>query len=177
MKKNSPYFIIVTGPESSGTRLVTSLFDFTNLDNDNIWDYPNLLKNFEFKDYVLHKSLPHYVMGPKRRFFDPVSLYNYSQELGYNASIIVCIRDKTITAISKTNDHNRGDHLKAYFDIDMADKLIINLIKEIPVTLFSYESFMQLGESYLEYLQLPYTNMPNLVDGNIKYLKEHVAVF
>ena len=80
------------------------------------------------------------------------------------------MRDRTITKTSKINDHNRGDADGAEKDLVIAAELIKSIIKQIPAILFSYETFMHLGKDYLDYLELPYDNMPKLIDGNIKYL-------
>ena len=173
-----PQLIIVTGPESSGTRLVHSLFDYPILDRDDIWEDPKVLESLPKQSYAVHRSLPHYVVGPKRKFYEPVKLFKYAKKIGYDSKVIICLRDRSITSISKTESHNVGNHLNANFDIDKSMVLIKDIMSRIPVTLFSYETYMNLNTEYLDYLKLPYnrTTIPTLIDGNIKYLKSHKAI-
>ncbi len=170
-------FIIVIGSESSGTRLVESIFNYTKLLDDDIWEKPSILATHQKKNYVIRRSLPHYAMGEHRKFFNPIALHLKALELGYNSRILVTVRDATIATISKVNDHNKGDVDAAKREMVIA-KSIINTLLSLPNThIFSYETFMFLKVPYLkrilEDMNVDFNSIsPTLRDGNKKYINE-----
>lgn len=93
-------FILVTGPESSGTRWVSQLCaSALGIQGHEKWDGVNRIS--DVKNAVMHRSLPH---GGNDEFINIENIMApESARFGGIGRIVVCVRDQTcFTAPSKT---------------------------------------------------------------------------
>lgn len=135
--------IIVVGPESSGTKLITELFvkagclgDYTHeqrfdkkFENNIDTDWPN-------QDIVFRRSIPHAKVWNK-----PIDLIQRFKNIGYNPLLVVTFREFIPNAFSKINN-NHSDKNDAYSDLICQLRFIFHSLSMI-------DNFYMLSTSHL----------------------------
>lgn len=135
--------IIVVGPESSGTKLITELFvsagclgDYTHEQRfDEKFD-KNINTDWPDQDIVFRRSIPHAKVWNK-----PIDLVQRFENIGYNPLLVVTFREFVPNIFSKiNNDHS--DEKNAYSDLLYQLRFIFHSLSMI-------DNFYMLSTSYL----------------------------
>ena len=175
--------LIVTGPESSGTRLVQTILSRTTgfmVDDETTerWWQGEPLRLTGSCGRVTRRSLPHGAVRGKREFHNITGFALSAQSAGYKVSIVATTRDRICSAMSKTNihTHNEWDSCK---EMEIAASILGDIFNSgLHVVVCSYEALMLVRQDYANYLvrQLGFDSnaaTPKLVDGNVKYMKRN----
>ncbi len=179
MEKKKCIFVI--GPESSGSTLLAQIISAA-LNGDQEWsgrgfnccnkgkcdaDNGYMFPHEEVEHLVCHRSMPFL----QEAVWPPIEKWKEH----YDATFVISTRDTTISKLSVVNRFNRSpETVEAHQE--RARKDITQLLKEDSKTfLFSYETFMYLGDAYIQelyqFLGIKSDYMPeSLRDGNLKYV-------
>lgn len=164
-------FVLVTGPESSGTRWVSRLCARAlNIDGHGQWGGVDIIHNDQHG--VLHRSLPH---GKRANFIDIQKLMSeHVSRFGDVGHIVVCIRDQSCAFQSAKRAHNNDDHDMTRKNMQRAATICRALLHDPTSFLFSYETAMYLRDGYVRLLTdrlgRPALKDINYDDANRKYL-------
>lgn len=164
--------VFVTGKEGTGGALIArTIAHALSLKDFNSWDgnVPHIAKNEWHK--VQHTSLPY---GGKPGSWPDIDSW-VRKNRAYDQFFVVTTRDVSISERSKilrcgkTQDQVR-------LETSRARRILSRILKgEYRLYIFSYESFMYLGQDYLrklyEFLRIDSNFMPALRDANPKYLQ------
>lgn len=164
--------IVVVGPEGTGSKLcakaIAASVGVCKFEEWNgfVWA-PNGTADPVFinEHAVLHRSVP---SGDQHYILDASSLINKHE----NIFFVFTTRDKNISKISR--GYTKEEHQKWISE----NKRLIRVVQEhqVPYAFFSYESFMLYSDLYLKelycFLDIDKNFVPDIIDGNEKYLKE-----
>ena len=174
--------IFITGPESSGStlaaRIISNALGFEswngrgfNCCNDGQCDahngYTTPCKPTD--PLVCHRSLPF------RHHWPPIEEWNKI----YDGKYIICTRDNTISRRSQLNRFGWKSTELLYSEGKQAKDILRSLVKDehIPTFIWSYETYILLGNTYLElladFINIPRENFketPPPRNENEKYL-------
>ena len=167
-------FVLVTGPESSGTRWVSKLCARSlGLDPAAKWDGTDLIHNGT--NCVMHRSLPH---GNRHHFPNLRELADKHQKrFGGTGHIVVCLRDTTCIFYSakRARNHNRHNLTRENMAraVEICTDLLTSDVRAFP---FSYESAVFLRVAYAKLALFDRLGVPGLkdiqaYDGNKKYFR------
>jgi glycosyltransferase involved in cell wall biosynthesis len=126
----------------------------------------------------IRKALGEHVQT--RVFVAPVPFIRALLDAGYDVYAVLTVRDKTIAVNSKRREHTAGSHDVAEEEMEEATRILTEVLETHPrCFVFSYESLMALGAPYLQslyrFLGVESDYMPELRDGNIKYVKPWIV--
>ncbi len=182
MSDDHSRIILVTGPESAGNRLLTATISkATGLEHDDAafegWIEGG--RPAKGRGFVALRTMPHGGLAGERLFYDAVKFGRQLQDEGHRVDVIIPIRDRTVSILSKAREHTEGDMARAMQEMDTAADQVRHIINsELRVFLFSYESWMYLGQAYLvqlyKWLGIYSAWSPTLSDGNVKYMREPI---
>ena len=177
MTQNGKKCVFVIGPESSGSTLVARIIS-ANLNRHDYAEYNGTNFNADhFPHRVCHRSLP----SRNPRVPDWPNIDEWLTEFkDYRIYFVLCTRDihisersrlfrsRLVPGLNLTPQQFREDSLKAR-------QIIIDVMgRDLDYFLWSYETFMYLGRDYLRmlnrFLEVHADFMPQVKDGNIKYL-------
>lgn len=158
--------VIVLGPEGSGSKLCARIIAHSLGTCDfNEWEGFLWAPNENKTHNVLHRSIP---SGEKCYIIDIDKIIKEHK----NIFFILTTRDKNIS--KRSRKYTEEEHQKWI----KKNKEIIKRIKKSasPYMFFSYETFMLYKEIYLkelyDFLEIDSNFIPELIDGNKKYIKE-----
>ncbi len=172
--------IVVVGAESSGNKLIFEILKKSDNYADDEkkmalwWDKPESIECDV--ERITFRSLPHGGIGNGRKFVDPVAFADDAVRAGYDVRFVVTTRDRSIVERSKTGFHCIGNAGLAKNEMDETRKILGWLISTHGERCFlwNYETFMFLRGHYLDslyrWLGIEMRNLPELIDGNVKYL-------
>ena len=169
MAKTNNKCVLVTGPESSGSRLIARIASEV-LNVQRFKDYSGMGTSYRGKNKVEHISLP---SGPSI-FYPDIDLW-INQNKDFDLYFILATRDINISKLSKMNKFARKKR-EVDKESKRAEEITSRIIKSgIKYFIWSYETFMFLQKDYLDllydFLGVESDFMPELKDGNLKYLK------
>jgi len=156
---------LVTGLESSSTKIVTKLiaYNLDLIDDVSNWDGHEFVCDEE--NLVVHKSIPH---GPEDIFIDQSFIDNFDY-------VVLCTRDWNCSLLSKIENHQHNvieandQHLKGI-------EVIKNFVGKNNVFIFSSETAFLLQEHYtknfLKSIGVLYTKHLYFENPNRKYIKD-----
>lgn len=166
--------IVIIGPESSGSTLIAKTCAMA-IDS-------NIAKKFNSGDIltlhnhvVIHKSLPEHlppIFPDIRHIISEYELKNFK------VHVILCTRDITISQYSRIRKF-----LKPKNQTKEESKKARSIMLDIMEThdswfIWSYETFMFLGELYLQrlyhFLAIESNYYPNITDGNKKSIEKRL---
>lgn len=165
--------VIVVGPESSGTRLVTGIFTkagFAGSDgHDQPWDH----KDPDGRLVVYRQSIPHNHQWP-----DFEALAGRFRRLGYEVAFVATDRDDAAMMASQVNAGHVTTRTQAWENIKRARQHIADGLKvaQAPVARVQYERLVADPRGVIERLLARYrVPLPEVevYDGNAKW-KERV---
>lgn len=177
------YSILVTGPESCGNHLATTICQrLTGLPVA-----PNQLIDTEQLvaqgPTIVLRSLPHGGAGSDigRRCYLPWELLHAHLHAGRDLKLVLVLRDRTISTASKLATGHSANHDAAVAEQREAAAILRRTLTMFPdrCFVFSYESLLWLGNPYVatlaSFLGVPWRQgLPlqglELIDGNPKYL-------
>ena len=165
--------ILIIGPESSGSTLIAKTCAIA-IDPDIGGEFNSGSKFNLGQNLVIHKSLPEH-LPPK--FPDIIRIINEHQRNGYKVYIIICTRDITISQYSRVRKFLKP-YAQTTEESERAKKIILEVIDQHSNHfIWSYESFMFLGKSYLnqlyQFLDLKSDYVPKTTDGNKIAIEKH----
>lgn len=142
-------FILVTGPESSGTRWVSQICaGALNIHGHDTWNGHDRIN--DTMHGVLHRSLPH---GSRNGFLDMRKIVDgEAARFGGIGRIIVCIRDQTCVYQSSKYAHNKRNTAMTRKNMSKAADICKSLLDDPRTMLFSYETAMYLKDRYVQTL-------------------------
>ncbi len=157
--------IFILGPESSGSRLISKIIahalEIQNFDswNGSGWMYSKTHK-------ICHESLP---AGDESKFPDIDGWISENRE-NYELNFVLTTRDITISECSRIDRFAKPLH-QVQKESAIARKIIRDILhNEFKTMFWSYETFMYMGNTYLEllynFLEIDSDFFPVLVDGN-----------
>ncbi|NQS99660.1 MAG: hypothetical protein HQ595_01135 [Candidatus Omnitrophica bacterium] len=161
--------VLVTGPEGSGSRLVARIISQV-LGIQEFELYNGIGASYKGKHRVEHFSLP---SGPQAIYPDIKTKIENNK--GFELYLVLATRDINISGLSRMNQYGKKKRAVA-IECLRAQSIISGMLSE-PVKSFiwSYETFMFLKRAYLnllyEFLGVESDFLPELIDGNKKYLK------
>ncbi len=166
--------IFIFGPESSGSRLMSkTLAHALDIREFDRWDGSGMICDDTHK--VWHESLPAGVIPS----FPDVEQMIAEHEKDYSLYFILTTRDITISESSRIARFNKP-HSQVHEDSSMAREIMLKLMRsDRKIFIWSYESFMYLGQDYLNllyrFLDIDSNFMPQLNDGNkVRLLKNRI---
>ncbi len=162
-------FILVTGPESTGSRLIArTIATAIGICNFEEWDGHGDRKSET--DFVMHRSLPH---NDPPNWIDIDEIKNGVAK-DYTFYVIFCTRDIHIIARSKVFRFIKSNKV-IQLEARNAKTIISDHLNNNSF-IWSYETFMYLKEAYLQrlyqFLDIKSEFMPSIEDGNQKYIKD-----
>jgi hypothetical protein len=154
---------IVTGPESSGTRLMA-----------NILEAGGCIRDDDMKSgaetMVIHRSVPHGGIMP-----DFAGMVNRLRGGGYTVQAVVMIRDPFTTASSQVQTRHSADLEQAYSKQRTALVFILQQLDQCrcPFLHITYETLVQrpaeIQRRIAAFLKLDIVPQIGVYDGNEKY--------
>jgi len=173
MNESNCKCIFVLGPESSGSSLIARIVS-ANLNQHAITEYNGVNFNAErFKHRVCHRSLPSaYRKGPN---WPDIDLW-LTKFKDYDINFILCTRDLNISERSRRTRNFRTTGRGHSEESEEARRIMSDILtRELPSFIWSYETFMYLKVDYLRqlnrFLEIKAELLPELKDGNLKFLK------
>lgn len=177
------YSILVTGPESCGNHLATTICQrLTGLPvaSHKLIDTEQLVAQ---GPTIVLRSLPHGGAGSDigRRCYLPWELLHAHLHAGRDLKLVLALRDRTISTASKLATGHSANHDAAVAEQQEAAAILRRTLTMFPdrCFVFSYESLLWLGDPYVatlaSFLGVPWQRgLPlqglELIDGNPKYL-------
>lgn len=161
---------LVVGPESSGTRLMTSILIAAGCYGDDTHDQR---LDLEIPDneplLVWRRSVPH-----RGEWVYPSYYLERLQAAGYETTILIMSRDWHSMAISQEQAPHAADVREAQENIRQAYCHIFQHIRDTRFEIVNYEALTQRPEGTIRYLLrrlgLPEPGaFPAVYDGNLKY--------
>lgn len=163
--------ILVWGPESSGTRMVSKLIasSLNIIPSYDSWN--GHWKTSSSGQTVYHRSIPHH---KRTNFVVPSDIAP-----PHDLHVVICVRDINIMIRSAGKTHNDGDMQQADRNTNIAASLITDVIhdSDYEFSFFHYEAALFLGQSYLDhwvqtYLGLDYADAIDVRNENKKYIAD-----
>ncbi|HOV60412.1 MAG TPA: hypothetical protein PK349_05035 [Candidatus Hydrogenedentes bacterium] len=149
------------------------------------WDDPSRIVCDHSR--VTRRSLPHggldesllkqFTSHPLtgRHFPDPIPFAKALEEAGYEVYFVLTVRDQWVAKLSKIREHVFAEWTNAEREMEAARLIMERILGEFQrVFVFSYESLMYLGPSYVQslyrFLGVESDYVPPLRDANPKYV-------
>lgn len=169
-KETKKVAYLVLGPESSGTRLMTSILINAGCSGSADHEQP-FDKKIEGDLIVWRRSFPHNGKWPKIRLL-------LKQLGGYSVTIVVMVRDWYYLISSQVAGGHTQTAIEANDNAATAYVEIFSQLKNIPFIVVSYESLILNGEkaqiNMLNELGLPIPEtFVSIVNGDSKYNIDH----
>jgi len=162
--------VFVLGPEGSGSKLVARIVaHILEVDSFESWGGGGCVDRGGHK--VCHRSIPY---GTASRMPD-VNAWVADHEEDYELLLIIAIRDRTLSENSRLERFSKP-YRRVQQESEEARALLAEVLEgEQRCFIWSYETFMFLGATYLKrlytFLGVSSDFMPVLVDGNKKRLQ------
>lgn len=152
--------LVVSGPESSGNRLLYDLlqkiteFRGDGEDTESWWRDEKMVKH-STENRITLRSMPH-GGGKERRLYDPVAFCERAYADGFGrVDLLIPTRDEHIVVRSKARHHTKGDLTLAGVELSQARQLIRSALASPfrdKVWVVSYETLLFLGLDYLAWI-------------------------
>lgn len=163
---------IITGPESSGSQFISRVISYVVGKDKRYKSWSGEGFNGQACDdiIVLHKSQPYSSEGKYLSLKDFEYMFK-----GYKKYFIITTRDKNIIDLSKKRRFCKKDKKQLEMEFFRSRKLLGEIIEKRPCFIWSYETFLYLGQPYLkklyEFLEVDSDFFPSDVfNGNKKYI-------
>jgi hypothetical protein len=163
--------VFVLGPESTGSKLIGKVCSHAmGIQEFGTWE--GSAWSDAGGNKVYHRSLP-YGLKPK---FPDVDAWVAEHKDEFDISFVLTTRDITISQLSRYQRWKKPTQ-QAAEESETAKQIMLSVMEmPYPYFIWSYETFMFLGEAYLQtlykFLDVECSFMPKLIDANAKKVKK-----
>lgn len=170
---SKPKAVLVTGPESSGSKLIAkTLAHALEIKEFGTWDGTRTVSNTGAK--VHHQSLPS-KLGVNKEWLDIGEWYTEHNK-NWDTYIVLNTRDKNISILSKLKRFQKA-YQNSEYEMEKASEIISSVINSnYRYYIFSYESLILLKDDYLQllykYIGINSEFCPSIKDSNKPYIKK-----
>lgn len=163
--------VFVIGPESSGSKLIAKVSSQAlGIAQFGQWNGSAWSKSETHK--VCHRSLPY----EKKVKFPDIDAWINKYQQDHDIYFILTTRDITISQASRYQRWKKPQHQSSKESETAKNMMISVMNKNLPYFIWSYETFMFLGEPYLqtlyEFLDIQSDFCPELMDANAGKVKK-----
>lgn len=168
--------IFVIGPESTGSKLIAKVCAHA-LDIKKFGEWDGSAECDTDTHKVHHRSLP-YGLSPQ---FPDIEKWISEHHNDYDIYFILTTRDITISKFSRYQRWKKPSKQSSEESATAKEIMLSVMQAEHPYFIWSYESFMFLGETYLQtlyqFLGVECDFMPKLIDANVNKVKKIPTTF
>lgn len=174
---NKPKAVLVTGPESSGSKLIAkTLAHVMEIKEFGSWNGTRTVSNTGAK--IHHQSLPS-KLGVNKEWLDIDEWYTEHKN-DWKTYIVLTTRDKNLSILSKIKRFQKSFQDSEY-EMGKAVNIMSNVINSnYRYYIFSYESFILLQKEYIQllykYIGINSEFCPSIKDANKPYIKKKFNV-